>query len=286
MATHEKIVVLGAGQMGSTTRDSLEDKALYLPRLYFDLQSPNMALLDAIRPEILINCAAYTNVDKAESEEDAARQVNGTASETLARFCEKTGCTLISFSTDYVFDGTADKPYREDDKPCPINAYGRSKLMGDELIEKVMRRSCRYYILRTSGVWTYPGFSNFVTTIGKKLTSTSSQLKVISTSKMRVTYAFDLGMAVRVLVNRLNHDPMPFGIYNFANTGELSWFDFAKAIARKYNMEERVVEVGESSRVARRPVYSVLDTAKWTQTSGMKIPTWENALDRAFEGYE
>lgn len=215
-----------------------------------------------IKPEIVINCAAYTAVDEAEKNKDLAFKVNSDSVGNMARLCKKIEATLIHFSTDYVFDGKKANGYREDDETKPINIYGESKASGEKAI---MESAGKYYIVRTS--WLFgPNGKNFVDTmigLGQNALESGTELKVVNDQVGSPTYTKDLCEAViKYFVQPcLNGEKMPdSGIYHLTNAGKCSWYDFAKKIFALKNMDVKVnpVSTGEFPRPAKRPTNSVL----------------------------
>lgn len=224
----------------------------------------------AIGPwKTVINCAAYTDVDGAESAEDLANQVNADGVEWLADACRRSGAMLVHYSTDYVFDGTASAPIPSDAPRCPLGAYGRSKALGEERIES---SGARHLIVRTS--WLYaPWGKNFVLTIRRLLTE-HPELRVVNDQRGRPTSAQHLAANTLGL---LLHGAE--GVWHLTDAGECSWFEFAQAIAALTPGAGKVVPctTGEFPRPARRPAYSVLDISKSESLLG-PIPRWRDCL--------
>jgi dTDP-4-dehydrorhamnose reductase len=220
----------------------------------------------------VINCAAYTNVEKAESEEEKAFKINAEAAKHLAELCNENQAKLVHFSTDYVFDGKAEKPYIETDKTNPINVYGASKLKGEQLIAEVLKE---HFILRTS--WLYSEFGhNFYKTILRK-TDEKAELNITTSQTGTPTNANDLAKFVLEIIASENKD---FGLYHFSNIGEATWYSFAKAILEfTGNSEEiRLNESNNFKTIATRPEYSVLDKTKVQEKFHKKIPEWKMSL--------
>ena len=222
-----------------------------------------------------INCAAYTAVDKAESEEQKAYLINADAAGNLATVCKAHQSQLVHVSTDYVFDGTSKVPYTEDDRISPINIYGASKLRGEELI---FNNNAAAVIVRTS--WLYSSFgSNFVRTMLRLLREKES-IRVVEDQHGSPTYAADLAAAIMTIVEKENSGHSHSGIYNYCNEGETTWYGFAKAI-KKYIKSKCSIEPVPASGYptpARRPKYSVLDTTKIRKTFDPSIPEWKDSL--------
>jgi dTDP-4-dehydrorhamnose reductase len=211
-------------------------------------------------PAIVINAAAYTDVDGAEANQAQADLVNGTGPGNLARVCRELDCMLVHFSTDYVFDGRAGRPYLVDDEPNPINAYGRSKLLGDQAI---VETGCRHLLIRTSWLFAAHG-NNFVRTI-LRLAGGEPTLNVIDDQHGRPTYCTDLA---RITFDLIEHDAQ--GTYHAGNDGHCTWFDFATAIVGQARSacEVHRCPTTDHPRPAPRPGFSVLDLAATTALIG------------------
>lgn len=224
--------------------------------------------------DTIINCAAYTAVDRAEDEPELAAEINTQAVANLAKAAQKEDCLLIHISTDYVFDGTATTPYTEKTKTCPVSVYGKTKLAGEEAI---IRSGCFYIIIRTA--WLYSTFGhNFVKTI-LRLAEERSEINVVSDQIGTPTYAEDLAKAiVKIMANddRVEHE----GIYHYSNAGVCSWYDFAVEIVRlsDLNCQVNPVTTAEYPTKTHRPAYSVLDKTKIKNTFGVEVPEWQEAL--------
>ena len=225
---------------------------------------------------IRVNCAAYTNVDKAESDEATAMRINGDAVGYMAEALNDAGGTLIHFSTDYVFGGTMyNTPCSEDMEANPTGAYGRTKLAGEKAAER-----CHHLIFRTS--WLYSEYGkNFLLTM-LRLTAEKEQLSVVFDQVGTPTYAGDLARAVFRIIESgeyLKHE----GIYNYANEGVCSWYDFTKEIARQAGQTTCKIMPCHSNEYpspVKRPAYSVLDKTKFKETFQQEIPYWTEALSR------
>lgn len=220
----------------------------------------------------IVNCAAYTAVDKAEDNEELCTLLNATAPGYLAETINQRGGWMIQISTDYVFDGTAHTPYCPEDKPCPDSVYGRTKLAGETA---VMQACSRSMIIRTA--WLYSTFgNNFVKTM-LRLGRERKELGVIFDQIGTPTYARDLAIAIMTAVDQ---GIVP-GIYHFTNEGVISWYDFTKAIHRIAGITDchvRPLHTSEYPTPAHRPHYSVLDKTKLKATYGIEIPYWEESL--------
>lgn len=224
----------------------------------------------------IINCAAYTAVDKAESNEELCEKLNAEAPGILARTIDKQGGWFVHVSTDYVFDGTKHTPYVETDTPCPNSVYGRTKLQGEKNVMSGCKKSV---IIRTA--WLYSEFgNNFVKTM-LRLGKEKDSLGVIFDQIGTPTYAHDLAVTIINIVNSLDKCNNPYGIYHFSNEGVTSWYDFTKAIHRIAGITDcnvRPLHTEEYPTPASRPAYSVLDKTKIKQTFGIEIPYWEESL--------
>ena len=220
----------------------------------------------------IVNCAAYTAVDKAEENEVLCRKLNAEAPGLLAAAVEKRGGWMIQISTDYVFDGTNHKPYVETEPTCPNSVYGATKLEGEQAVLSACHRAM---IIRTA--WLYSTFgNNFVKTM-IRLGKEKPELGVIFDQIGTPTYARDLALAIFAAVNK---GVVP-GIYHFSNEGVISWYDFTKAIHRIAGISTckvRPLHTAEYPTPAARPHYSVLDKTKIKETYGIEIPYWETSL--------
>jgi dTDP-4-dehydrorhamnose reductase len=276
-----KLLVTGAnGQLGKELRQ-LEKSWPQFDFLFLsreDLPIHHFALVRqffaAEHPDYLINCAAYTAVDKAESEKELAFQINAEAVGVLAAICKEQHCRFIHISTDYVFDGSGQRPYTEADPCSPQSVYGASKYQGEQL---ALQYDPDCIIIRTS--WVYSSFGkNFVKTI-LRLLAEKPALSVVNDQFGSPTYAADLAEAILLLISSNNWKP---GIYNYSNTGNISWHAFALAIAalRQSSVPIKGISTDQYPTAARRPAYSVLDTAKITETFGVPIKDWKESLAR------
>lgn len=222
--------------------------------------------------DIIINCAAYTAVDKAESNKELCQVLNAEAPAYLAKAISKRNGWMIQVSTDYVFDGTKNTPYVETDSPCPNSVYGSTKLDGEKAVEQACKNTM---IIRTA--WLYSSFgNNFVKTM-MRLGKEKEELNVIFDQIGTPTYARDLAVAIMTAVEK---GIVP-GIYHFSNEGVISWYDFTKAIHRLSGITSchvRPIHTEEYPTAATRPHYSVLDKTKIKKTYGIEIPYWEDSL--------
>ena len=225
----------------------------------------------------IVNCAAYTAVDKAEDNQELCTKLNANAPEYLATAIDKRGGWMIQISTDYVFDGTNHTPYVESDPVCPNSVYGRTKLAGEEAAMKACEKTM---IIRTA--WLYSTFgNNFVKTM-IRLGQEKPELGVIFDQIGTPTYARDLAVAIFAAINQ----GVKPGIYHFSNEGVISWYDFTKAIHRIAGITQchvRPLHTSEYPTPANRPHYSVLDKTKIKQTYGIEVPYWEESLEECIE---
>ena len=225
----------------------------------------------------IVNCAAYTAVDKAESNKELCTSLNTVAPAYLAAAVDKRGGWMIQISTDYVFDGTKHTPYVETDTPCPDSVYGSTKLAGEFGVQKFCRRSM---IIRTA--WLYSIFgNNFVKTM-LRLGKEKTELGVIFDQIGTPTYARDLANAIMAAIAQ----GIQPGVYHFSNEGVISWYDFTKAIHRIAGITSchvRPLHTAEYPTPAKRPAYSVLDKTKIKETYNIEIPYWEESLKECIE---
>ena len=229
-------------------------------------------LFEQHHPAYVINCAAYTAVDKAEDEVELARKVNRDGVENLARLCGEFGTTLIQISTDFVFAGTGNQPLVETDEAAPISVYGLTKLEGEQVIPPL---TSQYFILRTS--WLYSEFAgNFVKTM-LKLGRERDELRVIWDQLGTPTYAVDLAACV---LHIIESQSTAYGIYHYSNEGVTSWYDFATAIFELSHTTVKTLPIrtAEYPTKATRPAYSVMDKSKVKRALGVAIPHWQASL--------
>jgi dTDP-4-dehydrorhamnose reductase len=287
----KNVLVTGAnGQLGQELRQLSsghpEFDFLFTTRETLSLENPEgiSAFFGKNKFDICINCAAYTAVDKAESEKERAFRINGEAVGRIASECRKIKIPFIHISTDYVFDGTATSPLREDDPVNPVNAYGASKLSGEEL---ALKNNPATVVIRTP--WVYSSFgNNFVKTM-LRLMRERKELNVVSDQFGAPTYAADLASALikiaTVLTQPGNSSEHHAGIYHYANEGKISWYDFAESI-RVLSGSPCVVHPIPTEQFptpAKRPAYSVMDTRKIRETFGLEIPFWKDSLKRCLQ---
>jgi len=228
--------------------------------------------------DVIINCAAYTAVDKAEEEQNLADQVNHLAVEQLARIANQQEAKLIHISTDYVFDGESDDPYTETEKTNPINVYGKTKLAGEKALQEVMPTNA--IIIRTSWVYSEYG-NNFVNTM-LRLGKEKNEINVVSDQIGSPTYATDLAEAILTIINNKNYleKQQSTEVHHYSNNGEISWFDFAKDIFSLKKIECRVspITTDQYKTLARRPKCSALDNKKIEKEFSIKSKYWKYSL--------
>jgi dTDP-4-dehydrorhamnose reductase len=239
------------------------------------------------RPQVIINAAAYTAVDKAENEPDRCQQINGIAPGILAEEAKTARALLIHYSTDYVFDGTKRSPYLEDDSPNPLGTYGRSKLAGDRAVQEV---NGAHLIFRLC--WVYGGRGqNFLLTV-TRLAREREKLRIVADQVGCPTWARLIAETTALSLQRVLpcNDPERFnGIYNLASAGHISWHGFAKAIVDRMPAEIRKCKTVEAISTAdyplpaKRPAYSVLSCEKLERTFGLALPDWQESLEQVLE---
>ncbi len=273
------LVTGGNGQLGSALR--LASGEGFHRYIFTDIEELDITSAKAINEflskekiDIVVNCAAYTAVDLAEEQEDTTDKINHKAVALLAEACAQHNSTLIHISTDYIFSGESRRAYTEEDTPAPLNAYGRTKLAGEIAVAK---SGCKSIILRTS--WLYSEFGkNFVKTM-RNLTATQKEIKVVSDQFGTPTYAGDLAEAIVQIIEGKKYNR--YGVYNYSNLGECSWYDFAVEIARQSgnnNCKITPCTTADYPTKAMRPRYSVLDKSKFVATFDIEIPEWQESL--------
>lgn len=270
-------LVVGAnGQLGNELRLLLKEKATYVDRDELDITDKNAVekFFAENSFEAIINCAAYTAVDKAESDEKLAELINVEGPKNLAA----SGLPLIHISTDYVFDGTNSVPYVEDDKPHPQTVYGRTKLAGEQAVMETAKTAI---IIRTA--WLYSIFgNNFVKTM-RRLGAERKSLNVVFDQVGTPTYAADLAQAIVTILPQIKAGTK--ALYHFSNEGVCSWYDFALAVMAQSDLDCEVlpIESKEYPTPAKRPNYSVLNKSKIKRDFGLKINNWAVSLAECIE---
>lgn len=275
------VAVIGAGgQLGQALQHIAEDYA-EIEFHFFSSQQIDItreetihAAWEQFQPDYCINAAAYTAVDKAESEPEKARQINVDGPRNLARICNEFNTVLLHISTDFVFDGNQQTPYKETDPTHPISVYGQTKRDGEVAVIETMQA---YFIIRTS--WVYSQFGhNFLKTM-LRLAAERDSLSVVNDQIGAPTHAIDLA---KMLVTIVQGQSETYGIYHFSNQGSTSWYGFAQKIFEHYRIaiELKPITTAEYPTAATRPAHSVLDTAKIRQTFQVNIQNWEQALQQ------
>lgn len=255
---------------------------LFADRDMLDLSKPASipAFFEKYQPAYFINCAAYTAVDKAETEQEAAYVINAESVGIIAQQCRIHHCALISISTDYVFDGKGTKPYQTDAPTDPVNYYGYTKWMGEKL---ALENNEHTIIIRTSWVYSTHG-NNFVKTM-LRLMKERPELKVVSDQVGSPTYAADLAEAIMRVVTSLKNGNTHYGIYHYSNTGVISWYDFAIAIRDLAGLRCQVLPQPTSAypTPAKRPAYSVMDTGLIANDFGITLKDWRASLKNCLD---
>lgn len=282
-----KILITGAnGMLAKEVKEKFEKENELICTDVADLDITNEEAVEKFveetKPEYIINCAAFTAVDKAETAGEIVEKINGDGPANLAKSAKKVGAKLVHISTDYVFGGDLEvsKDYKEDDEKAPVTAYGITKLHGEEGIEKNMDE---YYIFRTA--WLYGiGGNNFVKTM-TKLGSSRDEINVVADQHGSPTYAKDLTEIIYQAIEK----KIPYGVYHATNQGYTTWYDFTKAILEKQNIQCKVNPVTTEEYIemmkitqAKRPFNSQLSKDKLL-AQGIEVPNWEDGLDRYLE---
>jgi dTDP-4-dehydrorhamnose reductase len=281
MAIHKILVTGSNGQLGwelsqaATSYPQFE--FVFVDRNAMDLSNPTElgGIIELFAPDAIINTAAYTAVDKAETEKELAHTINAEAVAALAGIAKKRNIPFISFSTDYVFSGNASSPYLTDTQLNPVNYYGQTKADGEQMAIAANENTI---IMRTSWVFSSHG-NNFVKTM-MRLMKDRDALNIVGDQRGRPTYAKDLALATIQILIAINAGAVVKGIYHYANTGETTWFKFAEKIKEFAGLECELTAITSDQfpTPAKRPSYSVLDTQKIEEELGLQIPQWEIAL--------
>lgn len=266
------------GEVVATTRSGAFEDGTACERADFDAPAALPALIERIAPDIVVNAAAYTAVDKAESDRDAAFRVNAEAPARIAEACAARGAWLVHYSTDYVFDGSGARPYREDDATAPLGAYGASKLAGEDAIRA---SGAPHRIFRTAWVYAAHG-RNFMRTM-LRLAAERGELRVVADQRGTPTPA---ALIADVTAAALAQPLVPSGLWHLTAVGETSWHGFAEAIVADAHARgllprmPRVVPIATADypTPAKRPAYSVLDTTRLRSDFGIDPPTWREGL--------
>ncbi len=283
------VLVTGAnGQLGQSIQ-FIANQYPNVQFIYTDYQELDITNFESCltvfakyKPQFCINTAAYTAVDKAESESDKAHLINAVGPENLAKVCKEYNTILLHISTDFIFDGTSTSlsmtnGYKETDIPNPQSVYGQTKLDGEIAIQKNWEK---HFIVRTS--WVYSQFANNFMKTMLRLASERDSLSVVNDQIGTPTYAVDLAeVLMNIIQSSITNKPSPFGIYNFSNEGVCSWYDFAAAIFHQKGITIDLQPIPTSAypTPAKRPSYSVLDKSKIKNTFNLKINDWKTSLN-------
>lgn len=286
-----KILIIGKnGQLGKSINKIISKNQHHNQFVFTSRKELDLSIKDSIinyfnthQFDIVVNCAAYTAVDKAESEEKEANIINHIAIQQIALVLKNKKTKLIHISTDYIFDGEGSKPYKENDPPNPINVYGRTKLLGELAIINNMPNNA--LIIRTS--WLYSEFNvNFVTTI-LKLGIERSELNIVSDQIGAPTYATDLAKTIlSITQNETFIQPnQPTQIYHYSNLGSCSWFDFAKKIFELANINCKIspIKTKDFESQAKRPLFSIMNKDKILSTFDLNIENWKESLNNCIK---
>ena len=279
------VLVTGSnGQLASCIKD-LAKQYEDLDFIYTDYKELDICDLNQVNTffksnkkiDYCINCAAYTAVDKAESDVEKAFEINANGAKNLAIACSEFDAILIQISTDFVFDGEKNEPYTETDVAKPISVYGASKLQGEIEIKQTLET---YFILRTSWLYSEHG-ANFMKTM-LKLAETRDEISVVSDQIGTPTYAGDLADVILKIISSKNTN---FGLYHYSNEGVASWYDFAKTIFEASNLKIKLnaIKTEAYPTPAKRPFYSVIDKAKIKSILGIETPNWSESLLKALK---
>jgi dTDP-4-dehydrorhamnose reductase len=282
----EKLAIIVSGKNGQLGNE-LHDASVLFPQFHYyffgkdELDICSKIALEKIfakyKPAYFINTAAYTAVDKAETDQETAYLVNAEAVSTIAKTCSTYNTTLIHLSTDYVFDGNNKQPYKENDLTNPVNYYGYSKWMGEQL---ALENNPQTIVIRASWVYSVYGH-NFVKTM-LRLMKERSTLNVVNDQLGSPTYAKDLSEAILQIITKVNEAKMFHpGIYHFSNDGVISWCDFATTIRdiKKLNCSVQPITTAQYPTPAKRPFYSVLDKEKIQSSFGITLKNWRKSLE-------
>ena len=289
MSQHSKILIIGKnGQVGwelcRTVAPIGELVCIDFPDIDLTNESMLRQIVQKIAPNVIVNAAAYTAVDKAETETELSMKINAIAPGILAEEAKKTGALMVHYSTDYVFDGTKKEPYLEDDAPNPINAYGRSKLEGDQAVQRI---GVNYLIFRLCWVYGARG-QNFMLTM-MRLAREREELRVVADQVGSPTWSRMIAETTALALQRVLTSPNPSafnGLYNLCASGHASWHQFADAIVASMPSENKkcntikAITTVEYPTPARRPYRSILGCDKLKKTFGLRLPDWKISLDQ------
>jgi dTDP-4-dehydrorhamnose reductase len=274
-----RIVVTGAhGTLGSDICDSMAE---HFETTAFDLDDfdvsdlePTRARISLNNPDLIVHCAAYTDVDRAEEDSEHAFRVNATGTKNVALVSDELSIPMVYISTDYVFNGAKRSPYLEGDRPDPLSVYGKSKLAGEKWVKRLLHN---FFIVRTSCLFGKEG-DTFIRKILRKADAESSargEISVVDDQLLSPTYTLDLAKALLILIQSQS-----YGIYHITNSGHCSWFQLARTVFDCLGIETKLLPVGldSYSQAARRPRFSVLDNSLFEKNFGVRLRHWEEAL--------
>lgn len=285
MSKNKVLVIGSSGQVASCLKEVASKNFLFVGRPLVDI-CDNRQLQDAItifQPDLIINCSAYTAVDRAEQEPDLAYKINAQAVEELSKLCAENNIPLIHLSTDYVFDGIKEVSYVESDQPNPLSVYGKSKFQGEENIKKYLEK---YIILRTSWVFS-PYGTNFVKTM-LNLALTKPQISIVNDQKGCPTAASNIAMVILQIANKIlaSEQKVTYGIYHYTDSPAITWYKFAENIfdllAKKNSFKIPIIKpitTAEYPTLASRPLNSVLDCSLIKKNFSIKQQSWAKALE-------
>ncbi len=274
-----RILITGAGGMlaHDLLRTFTEHDVTAHARQSLDITDRESVLDACADHDVIINAAAYTAVDAAETDEDAANRINALGAEHLAHAAKRHGAKLVQVSTDYVFDGTATQPYAEETAHCPISAYGRTKAAGEQAVRSIHPNGS--YVVRTAWLYGVHG-ANFAQTM-LNLSAKMPSINVVADQHGQPTWTFDLAQQIAALINR----DAPAGIYHGTSAGQTTWHGFAREVFRLAGLDPERIQATDSSsfvRPAPRPGYSVLGHDAWLRAGISPIRPWDEALAAAF----
>jgi len=279
-----KVLVIGSdGQLGlefqkiSNNYDSLSWVFSTIKNLNLLKLDSISSFLNDINPSVIINCAAYTNVDKAETEPKLADLINHKAVDIISKWTSAKNKKLIHISTDYVFDGLSKLPLSENSNTNPINEYGSSKLKGEQVC---LKNDTNSIIIRTS--WLYSSFGNNFLKTMIELMKENNSIKIVNDQIGSPTYTYDLA---RVILKIIMNYKTESGLFHYSNEGEISWFEFARSIRELYNLNCEIIGVSskEFKTLAKRPKYSLLNKSKIKTTFNLEIPNYKQSLKNCIE---
>ena len=276
------LVVGASGQLGKSVCEVLEERGIDFVRWNQDNGSVSLegfvsTYVNEIKPKVIINCTAWTDVDGAEANERGAKLVNADAVGNLVTAAKACGAVFAHVSTDYVFSGVGNSPWSEDGIKQPLSAYGRTKAQGEDLVAEIYPG--RSYIFRTAWLYSANG-KNFVKTMVKLASKDEADVLVVTDQVGQPTFARDLALQIVESIQK----KIPFGVYHGTNSGQASWFEFAQEIFRLVGADvSRVKPVGSDAfpRPAKRPVYSVLGHGKWIESGVDEMRDWKISLAEA-----